>query len=141
MFDLAYVFYKGLKYVGNNLENFEMAEIFGKWLRYMGPGIGYLEFGSGATIPNQAGPRVADRGEAFRYGGQLRNKPDLPGRISSPGPTGDDPTRTGRVGRRHCHPQRKSPRCPTTGSSCGQEACYSLYPQGRKTLANKNQGR
>ena len=34
-----------------------------------GPGIGYLQFGSGATTPNQAGPRVADRGEAFRYGG------------------------------------------------------------------------
>ena len=54
-------------------------------------------------------------GEAFRYGGQLRNKPGLPGRISSPGPNGDDPTRMGRVGRSHCHPQRKSPRCPTTG--------------------------
>ena len=33
------------------------------------PGIGYLQFGSGATIPNQAGPRVVDRGEVFRYGG------------------------------------------------------------------------
>ena len=36
MFDLAYVFYEGLKYVGND---FEMAEIFGKWLRYMGHGL------------------------------------------------------------------------------------------------------
>ena len=74
----------------------------------------------GANIPNQAGPRVADRGEAFRYGGKLRNKPGLPGRISSPGPTDDDPTRTGRVDRRHCRLQWISPRCPTTGSSCGQ---------------------
>ena len=39
MFDLAYVFYKRLKYVENDLENFEMAEIFGKWLRYMGHGL------------------------------------------------------------------------------------------------------
>ena len=39
MFALAYVIQKGLKYVGNNLENFEMAEIFGKWLRYMGHGL------------------------------------------------------------------------------------------------------
>ena len=31
MFDLACVFYKGLKYLGNDLENFEMAKIFGKW--------------------------------------------------------------------------------------------------------------
>ena len=36
MFDLACVFYNGLKYVGNDLENFEIAEIFWKWLRYMG---------------------------------------------------------------------------------------------------------
>ena len=36
MFDLAYVFYKRLQYVGNDLEIFEMAKIFGKWLRYMG---------------------------------------------------------------------------------------------------------
>ena len=39
MFDLAYVFFKGLKYVGNDLENFKMAKIFGKWLRYMGHGL------------------------------------------------------------------------------------------------------
>ena len=39
MFDFAYILYKGLKYVGNDLENFEMAEIIGKWLRYMGHGL------------------------------------------------------------------------------------------------------
>ena len=39
MFDLAYVLYKGLKYVENYLENFEMANIFGKWLIYMGHGL------------------------------------------------------------------------------------------------------
>ena len=39
MFDLAYVFYKGLRYVGIYLENFEIAEIFGNWLRYMGHGL------------------------------------------------------------------------------------------------------
>ena len=67
-----------------------------------------------------------DRGEAFRYGGQLRNKPGLPGSLSKPGPNGNDPTRTGRVNRGRSHPQRKSSRCPMTGSSCGQEARYNL---------------
>ena len=39
MFDLAYVPYKGLKYVESDLDNFEMAEMFWKWLRYMGHGL------------------------------------------------------------------------------------------------------
>ena len=38
-------------------------------VKHVKPGVGYLQFGSGATIPNQVGPRVEDRGEAFRYGG------------------------------------------------------------------------
>ena len=67
----------------------------------------------------------------------MRNRPDLPGRISSPGPNGDDPTRTGRFDRRHCHPQWKLLTCPGTGSSGGQEARYILLHQGRKTLAHK----
>ena len=33
---MALVFDKGLNYVENDLEIWEMAKTFGKWLRYMG---------------------------------------------------------------------------------------------------------
>ena len=49
----------------------------------------------GATIPNKASARVADRGEASRCGDELLNKTGLPGRASSPGPNGDVPSKTG----------------------------------------------
>ena len=36
---MAYVFDKRLKYVGIDLEIWEMAKIFVKWLKYMGYGL------------------------------------------------------------------------------------------------------
>ena len=36
---MAQTFDKRLKYVGNDLEIWEMAKIFEKWLRYMGQGL------------------------------------------------------------------------------------------------------
>ena len=36
-------------------------------MRLCTPGVGYPPFSSGATNPNQVGPWVVDRGEAFRY--------------------------------------------------------------------------
>ena len=41
--EMASVFDKRLKYVGNDLEIWELAKIFGKWLRYMGHGSSILE--------------------------------------------------------------------------------------------------
>ena len=35
MWELAYVFEKGLKYVGNDVDMSEMAKICGKWLKYL----------------------------------------------------------------------------------------------------------
>ena len=58
-------------------------------------------------------------------------------RKSSPGSDGDASIRTGRIDRRHCHPQQKSPVCPTTGSSCGQAVLYNFEPSGRKVVVNK----
>ena len=37
--EMAKQFDKRLKYVGNDLEIWEIAKIFGKWLRYMGHGL------------------------------------------------------------------------------------------------------
>ena len=36
--EIPLVFEKRLKYVGNDLENWEMGKLFGKCLRYMGHG-------------------------------------------------------------------------------------------------------
>ena len=37
--EMAYAFDKLLKYVGNDLEIWEMAKIFGKWFRYIVHGL------------------------------------------------------------------------------------------------------
>ena len=39
MWEMAYVFDKLLKYIGNESGMWEMAKIFGKWLRYMESGL------------------------------------------------------------------------------------------------------
>ena len=41
--EMALVFDKRLKYVGNDLKIWEMAKMFEKWLRYMGHGLSILE--------------------------------------------------------------------------------------------------
>ena len=42
---MAYVFDKQLKYLGNDLEIWEMTKIFEKWLRYYGARLKYFRNG------------------------------------------------------------------------------------------------
>ena len=39
MYELAKVFEKRLKYVGNDVDLWEMAQIYGKWLKYLTKGL------------------------------------------------------------------------------------------------------